>query len=100
MVSSQVAEEALLSVFVTRSEVFEAVEFGGESDDAIFLLAAEPHADDYWTSLTPDKAFLARVFVEHCISLKASIVTRVKIVLASHADARRMKPASRNPSPS
>jgi hypothetical protein len=34
VVSSQVAEEALLSVFVTRSEVFEAVEFGGESDEA------------------------------------------------------------------
>jgi hypothetical protein len=30
VVSSQVAEEALLSVFVTRSEIFEAVEFGGE----------------------------------------------------------------------
>lgn len=26
--------------------------------------------DDFWTSLTPEKAFLARVFVEHCIANK------------------------------
>lgn len=26
--------------------------------------------DEYWASLTPEKAFLARVFVDHCISVK------------------------------
>ncbi|EIW69906.1 hypothetical protein TREMEDRAFT_30304 [Tremella mesenterica DSM 1558] len=54
VISSQVAEEALISVFVTRPEVFAAIEF----------------TDEYWTSLTPEKAFLARVFVEHCITEK------------------------------
>ncbi|KAK8850500.1 hypothetical protein IAR55_004418 [Kwoniella newhampshirensis] len=54
VVSSQVAEEALFSVFVTRPEVFQAVEF----DDA------------FWATFTPEKAFLARVFVDHCISIK------------------------------
>jgi condensin complex subunit 3 len=28
------------------------------------------HSDEYWTSLTPEKAFLARVFVDHCIAQK------------------------------
>ncbi|WWD20683.1 hypothetical protein CI109_105159 [Kwoniella shandongensis] len=54
VVSSQVAEEALISVFVTRPEVFQSVEFD----------------DTFWASFTPEKAFLARVFVDHCISVK------------------------------
>ncbi|WVQ95614.1 hypothetical protein IAU59_002712 [Kwoniella sp. CBS 9459] len=54
VVSSQVAEDALVSVFVTRPETLDAIEF----DDA------------FWTGLTPEKAFLARVFVDHCITNK------------------------------
>ncbi|ORY20755.1 nuclear condensing complex subunit [Naematelia encephala] len=50
VLTSQVAEEALISVFVTRPELLDIVEF----DEA------------YWSSLTPEKAFLARVFGEHC----------------------------------
>ncbi|KAG6819105.1 hypothetical protein H0H93_015408 [Arthromyces matolae] len=41
--------DAVLSVFTTRPEIFETMEFGPA----------------YWSSLTPEKAFLARVFVEH-----------------------------------
>ncbi|KAF9461702.1 chromosome condensation complex protein [Collybia nuda] len=44
-----VAAEALTSIFVTRPEIFDNLEFG----------------DKYWTSLTPETAFLARVFVDH-----------------------------------
>ncbi|WWC92262.1 uncharacterized protein L201_007216 [Kwoniella dendrophila CBS 6074] len=54
VVSSQVAEEALISVFVTRSEILDTIEFN----------------DEFWSSLTPEKAFLARVFVDHCFSNK------------------------------
>ncbi|OCF43623.1 condensin complex subunit 3 [Kwoniella heveanensis CBS 569] len=54
VVSSQVAEDALVSVFVTRPETLDTVEFD----------------DTFWTSLTPEKAFLARVFVDHCIANK------------------------------
>jgi hypothetical protein len=32
-------------------------------------MRAEP-AEEFWTDLTHDKAFLARVFVEHCIATK------------------------------
>lgn len=28
------------------------------------------HKDAFWQELTPDKAFLARVFVEHCVESK------------------------------
>ncbi|CAE6456052.1 unnamed protein product [Rhizoctonia solani] len=54
LLKSKVAEDALLSVFLARPEIHEAVEFG----------------DDYWASLTPEKAFLARVFVDRCVTDK------------------------------
>ncbi|GLB42418.1 putative nuclear condensing complex subunits, C-term domain [Lyophyllum shimeji] len=47
--STGVAVDAVLSVFATRTEIFENMEFGNE----------------YWESLTSETAFLARVFVEH-----------------------------------
>ncbi|KAH9921582.1 nuclear condensing complex subunit [Amylocystis lapponica] len=49
-----IAEDALTSVFTTRIDIFDNIEFG----------------DEYWTALTPEKAFLARVFVEQCITMK------------------------------
>jgi condensin complex subunit 3 len=27
-------------------------------------------AEDYWSNLTPERAFLARVFIEHCVNTK------------------------------
>ncbi|KAF8965273.1 nuclear condensing complex subunit [Flammula alnicola] len=47
-----VAVDALLSIFVTRVDIFNDIEFD----------------DQYWANLTPEKAFLARVFVDHCKS--------------------------------
>jgi condensin complex subunit 3 len=52
--TSKVAEDALLSVFVTRPDLFDSVEF----------------TDAFWDELVPERAFLARVFVDHCKSLK------------------------------
>ncbi|KAF8605217.1 hypothetical protein BDV93DRAFT_543748 [Ceratobasidium sp. AG-I] len=54
LLKSKVAEDALLSVFVTRTDVFDNVEF----------------KDDYWNNLTPERAFLARVYIEHCVNIK------------------------------
>ncbi|KAH7929985.1 ARM repeat-containing protein [Leucogyrophana mollusca] len=51
---STVAEDALLSVFATRPDVLDHLEFG------------EP----FWSNLSPERAFLARVLVEHCITTK------------------------------
>lgn len=54
VVSSEVAEEALLSIFVTRPECLDSIDF----------------PDEWWVNLTPEKAFLARVFADHCVSIK------------------------------
>lgn len=49
-----IAEEALMSVFKTRAEVFDNLELG----------------DAFWENLTPEKTFLARVFVDQCVAAK------------------------------
>ncbi|KAL4072446.1 nuclear condensing complex subunit [Scleroderma yunnanense] len=51
---STIAEDALLSIFATRMDIFEHLEF----------------KEDYWREPTPERTFLARVFVEHCIAIK------------------------------
>jgi condensin complex subunit 3 len=49
-----IAEEALMSVFKTRTEIFDNLELG----------------DTFWENLTPEKTFLARVFVDQCAAAK------------------------------
>ena len=49
-----IAEEALMSVFKTRAEIFDNLELG----------------DPFWENLTPEKTFLARVFVDQCAAAK------------------------------
>ncbi|KAH9991933.1 nuclear condensing complex subunit [Russula vinacea] len=67
---SAVVEDALLSVFVTRVDVFDALEFD----------------EEYWHGLTPEKAFLVRVFVDHCVSTKENArLEKVLPVVTAHA---------------
>ncbi|TFK38229.1 nuclear condensing complex subunit [Crucibulum laeve] len=54
---STVAADALLSIFTSRVDIFENIEFG----------------DRFWTSLTPETAFLARVFVGHCKAINDDV---------------------------
>ncbi|KAL7417587.1 nuclear condensing complex subunit [Mrakia frigida] len=54
VVTSQEAETALVSVFSSQTERFEDLEFD----------------DQYFIDLTPEKALLARVFVQRCRQLK------------------------------
>ena len=49
-----IPEEALMSVFKTRAEIFDNLEFG----------------DAFWENLTPEKTFLVRVFVDQCVVAK------------------------------
>ncbi|KXN87323.1 Condensin complex subunit 3 [Leucoagaricus sp. SymC.cos] len=49
-----VAVDALLSAFTTRSDIFTRINLTVE----------------YWKNLTPERAFLARVFVDHCLNIK------------------------------
>ncbi|KAF9648455.1 ARM repeat-containing protein [Thelephora ganbajun] len=63
-----IPEEALMSVFKTRAEIFDNLEFG----------------DAFWENLTPEKAFLARVFVDQCVAAKddARLETALPVVTA------------------
>ncbi|KAG2363036.1 nuclear condensing complex subunit [Suillus spraguei] len=54
LTESTVAEDALLSVLDRRHDISDHVEFN----------------DAYWANLTPEQAFFARVFVDHCIAIK------------------------------
>ncbi|KAI0090375.1 nuclear condensing complex subunit [Irpex rosettiformis] len=54
LVENSTAEDALASVFKSRTDILDALEFN----------------DAFWESLTPEKTFLARVFVDHCFNSK------------------------------
>ncbi|KAF7968330.1 hypothetical protein HWV62_30947 [Athelia sp. TMB] len=73
LAESAIAEDALLSVFKNRVEIFDGLEFNGK-----LHLTLRPYSyadcctfkDAFWAALTPERAFLARVFVAHCIATK------------------------------
>lgn len=74
-----VGEDALLSVFKARTEIFENIEFEGTSISARYMCPSLwTRSDTYWDGLTPEKTFLARVFVDHC---KAKGDNRIEVVL-------------------
>ncbi|KAK1232890.1 chromosome condensation complex Condensin, subunit G [Marasmius sp. AFHP31] len=50
----EVAADAMLAVFTTRPALPDGFVFG----------------EEYWNDLTPEKALLARVFVDHCVTSK------------------------------
>jgi condensin complex subunit 3 len=87
---SAVVEDALLSVFVTRVDVFDALEF-----DGTYLLTGMPlrhpssdlkNTEEFWHGLTPEKVFLVRVFVDHCVSTKENArLEKVLPVVTAHA---------------
>lgn len=78
MVSSETAEDALTSVFVTRPDLFKGISFEVEppADPDLDPDAPRPETtsearqEEYWSNLTPDRAFLVRVFVDHCVKNK------------------------------
>ncbi|KAF8548053.1 hypothetical protein OG21DRAFT_814500 [Imleria badia] len=63
-----VAEDALLSIFATRIDIFDQLEF----------------KDAFWDALTPEKAFLARVCVEHCIATNDQAKLEVSLPVVTH----------------
>lgn len=70
MSSGEVAEEALMSLFVTRPEILDTIELDGvcswtDGNQCLTL-------DAFWAELTPERAFLARVFGEHLRAIKVS----------------------------
>lgn len=65
---STIAEDALLSIFATRVDIFEHLEF----------------KEDYWRELTPERTFLARIFVEHCIATKDDAKLDASLPVVTH----------------
>ena len=68
--TSEVAEEALLSVFVTRPEVLDVVDLDGKRPQT--WVRINLMSDEWWKEMTPEKAFLARVYGEHLRSTNVS----------------------------
>ena len=92
---SAVVEDALLSVFVTRVDVFDALEFDGVYI-LLDLFTSLPlnlvpvfdieNAEEFWHGITPEKSFLVRVFVDHCVSTKENVhLEKVLPVVTAHA---------------
>ncbi|KAF8550579.1 hypothetical protein OG21DRAFT_1487659 [Imleria badia] len=64
-----VAEDALLSIFTTRIDIFDQFEF----------------KDAFWDTLTPEKAYLARVCVEHYyIATNDQVKLEVSLPVVTH----------------
>ncbi|EPS97881.1 hypothetical protein FOMPIDRAFT_114936 [Fomitopsis schrenkii] len=63
LVEAKIAEDVLVSVFTVREDVFHGIGFEG-------VPSLMRGIDDYWEHLTPGRAFLARVFVDHCVAQK------------------------------
>ena len=92
---SAVVEDALLSVFVTRIDIFDALEFDGAHICFDFfttwslipvLFSGQKYKEEFWHGLTPEKAFLVRVFVDHCVSTKENArLEKVLPVVTAHA---------------
>lgn len=65
------AMDALFSLFTSKPEMFNKITFQGTFYLILgFQGSLMCQVDDYWRSLTPEKAFFARVFVEHCKNKK------------------------------
>ncbi|KIK98064.1 hypothetical protein PAXRUDRAFT_824294 [Paxillus rubicundulus Ve08.2h10] len=65
---STIAEDALLSVFATRVDIFDHLEF----------------QEDFWIDLTPERVFLARIFVEHCIATNDQAKLESSLPVVTH----------------
>jgi condensin complex subunit 3 len=70
LVENSAAEDALLSIFKLRPDILDALEFNGVFGSPRRFTPSSLYTDVFWESSTPEKTFLARVFVDHCISNK------------------------------
>jgi hypothetical protein len=58
--------------------------------------------EEFWLSLTPEKSFLVRVFVDHCVSIKEALPLKKYFLslLSSHSVPRkRTTPSGRSGAP-
>jgi len=64
-----VAVDALLSVFTRRLDIFNKIDLNGEECFSARSFVY-PFLESYWERLNPERAFLARVFADHCIAIR------------------------------
>ena len=69
---TEVAEDALKALFKHRPDVLDAIKFEGmHIHIGPVVRSLTWRVDSYWTELlTPEKAFVARVFADHCVATK------------------------------
>lgn len=69
---TEVAEDALKALFKHRPDVLDSIKFEGmHIPVGPVVRSLTWRVDSYWTELpTPEKAFLARVFADHCVATK------------------------------
>jgi condensin complex subunit 3 len=68
---TEVAEDALKALFKHRPDVLDSIKFEGAYALVGLVRFLTSRLDSYWTDLlTPEKAFLARVFADHCVATK------------------------------
>ena len=69
---TKVAEDALKALFQHRQDMLDSIKFeGAHMFVGPVVRFFTWHVDSYWTELlTPEKAFLARVFADHCVVTK------------------------------
>jgi len=78
LTNPQTAEDALLSIFESRRELVDDLEFEGKSGvqqycgDRSLTESLLSAAETFWEALTPERAFLARVFADFCLTNKVS----------------------------
>jgi condensin complex subunit 3 len=76
LTQSRIAEDALLSLFTTRVDIFDNLEFGGVILSTSFIFPDGLHLrcfiESFWAELTPERAFLARVFVQHSVDISSA----------------------------
>ena len=52
----------------------------------MILVLIQKNTEEYWHGLTPEKVFLVRVFVDHCVSTKENArLEKVLPVVTAHA---------------
>lgn len=72
LVENSTAEDALTCIFKSRNDILDALKLDGTciSHHILQISLNKVYLESFWDTPTPEKTFLARVFVDHCITTK------------------------------
>jgi condensin complex subunit 3 len=69
----EVATNALSRIFQAKADIIDNIEFDGRRVTLKSFYVLISTLDAYWTNLSPERAYLARVFIEHCRETKDDV---------------------------